>query len=481
MNFVDQLEEAMVVPNVLADPYTAAVASIMPFFKDHGGFTREEITSCVLRILVEAGANVNRFYTTHYAYQARLGEPPLFPSPDTLARAVLRPDVEGGFISHDVHGQDLRHAAVFLAQIRAFAKDVGLQDGQFYVTLDGSPMVKYGLKAYESSRTLSELSEVALWARPIFRRKGDRSHPFFRGSTGGLEFLHCTVHTLDGKTSHTVYVDFSPKLDLRLAVQHCMAALANLKLKPLYIVVDKEFTGRGDVWEAIRDYADPRNILVVGPKVRDDLTQDDINRLWKDHLFQQVAYAGGQMWFGFLERGWSKTAKAYRPYGIAVAFEVVPYDFQPDDIHGMIVNEGEPGKSPRVAAFPIQVNKTVKTAAQFLGVLACIPRRWACEALFQRHEMRFARSKARDLFPRQLYYQLTLGALNNYGHWRAVKQAELTVPHDDATSMSWWIGDLRACLDHPHFIGQQPRLTPKANRKKRPGVTVEEFADLEMA
>lgn len=466
MTFDEEIEPLLRPANILADPYTPTIAAIMPFFHDEGGYTRREIAYTMLRVLIEAGGNFNRFYITHYAYQARLGLPPRFPSPDTIRRAIIEPRrAKKGFIKHDVHAQDVRHAKVFLAQLRAFAKDVGLQSGQFYVTLDGSPMVKYGAKAYESKRPLHEHSEVSLWSRPITRRKGDTPHPFFRGSSGGLEFLHCTIHTLDGKTSHTVYVDAAAKLDMEKATQHCMDILGEFELDPKYIVADKEFTGRGDLWEAIRDYADRRNVLAIGPKVRREV-RIEMQRMWDDELFQELPSAGSRVWWAFTEGNWSKAARGRRKYGVAIAYEEVPFDFQPDDRHGTIVQPGERGVSPRVAAFTIQVNKTVKTNSQFRLVLAAIPRRWACEALFQRHGMRFGSSKSSDLLPRQLMYGLSLGALNSYGHWRAVKMNILSRPHDDATSMSWWMGDLKACVDEPDLACAVPRLLPTRARSR---------------
>jgi hypothetical protein len=359
---------------------------------------------------------------------------------------------------------------IYLAQLRLFAADVGLRDGDFYITIDGSPMVKFGDKAYESSRPLHMLSEAAMWARPINRSKRDslKPHPFFRGSTGGFEFLHCTLHTIDGKISMTVYVDMSPKFNLTESTRKCMDALALFGLKPAWIVVDKEFTGNGAVWEAIRDYADGRDfnndhrkVLVLGPHVRRARIVEDLQRHWDDELFQSAKYAGHRIWWTFIRTSWSRDSKGYRPYGIVVVYEEVPHDFMPDDPHGVIVNQGEPGVKPRVCAFPIQVNKLIRTEAEFIAVFEAVPRRWACEALFQRHEMRFARSKSSDLLPRQVYYNFSLALLNCYGHWREKKRQLLGRPHRVALGMSWWMGDLLACMDVPEIIGTLPLLHPK--------------------
>lgn len=467
MSFVDKLKKVLRVKDVLADPYRATMAAMMPFFQAAGGFSQEEIASTVLRMLLRARGNPNRFWLHHYGYQARLQQNTLYPSPDTIAAAMIAPpSKKGSFIKHNLQEQDRRHGEVFLAQFSRYCEDLGVKDGDYYITLDGSPTVKYGPKAYESDRPLEDHTEASLFARPIFRRKGDAVHPFFRGSTGGHSFLHAAAHHLATNDSSTLFIDVTEKMSLLKAVRSCMANLAKAPRKPAYIVVDKEFTHDGGVWEELRNYADKRDVLVVGPMARIQWVQGDLERIWHDRLYKETRYAGHRVWWAYQECAWSKSAKGYRPYGMLIAFEEVPLGFLPDDRHGCIVNEGEKGVSPRVAAFPIQVNKRITTNQEFIGVLGCIPRRWACEALFGRHEMRFAQSRGRDMLPRQLFYELAFGALNSYAYWRGVKRLQVPRAGPDGLSMSWWMGDLEACMDFPELIGLRPKLLrPRRARK----------------
>jgi hypothetical protein len=199
-------------------------------------------------------------------------------------------------------------------------------------------------------------------------------------------------------------------------------------------------------------------------------------------MFTLVPNTEVPTWFAYEERSWSKEAQAYRTYGLLVFYEVVADDFQPDNHHGIVVNEGRPGVSPRVAAFPVQVNLAISTPEEALFVYSCIPRRWACEALFGRYKTRFGRSFSRDMGPREQFYYLAFALLNSYAIWRAIKMRMLDLPDDSAISLSAWIGDVRACMDHPERIGAMPELRRSRRRpRRRPALDILSDSTLEDA
>jgi len=471
MDFVDELKEILLSKDPVADPYTPAVAAIMPFFDKLAGYEPEEFAQEVLRTLILA-QNANQTWEWHRAYQERMGQPTRYPSAETIRRAFRRPPPRNGHIKANRIEQAARHSDVMLAQALAFIEALDVRDGDGYVTIDGSSLPKYGEKAYESKRPLRKQTEASLSAQPLRRSKSAKGNPRekgsvseHRGTTGGHERLFLLFHLRTTKETITVHIDPHAREDLLGAVRRALAALARLPVRPAFIVVDKQFGG-GDVWEALREYADPRGVLLVTPKKRDTRTESLFVRLWQDRLFQPLPLPGPKRWWAFREIEWSKTARAHSPIGFLVTYEVVAFGFQPDNHQGTIVQQGKPGESPRVRAFPIQVNQTVMTAGQAAFILSCVSARWACEALFAGYKMRFGSSKGRQILPRDDCTQLALNALNSYGMWRGVKRRQLGNVSQSALSMTHWMGDLMACIEHPDRIDHVPRLQPTKRRPR---------------
>ncbi|HET6399664.1 MAG TPA: hypothetical protein VFH47_08945, partial [Candidatus Thermoplasmatota archaeon] len=252
MDFIDKLKKILRSTDPVDDPYTPAIAAILPFFDKMANYEPEEFAQEVLRTLFLA-QNPNQTWEFHRAYNMRQGLPTKMPSSETLRRALRRPPPRKGRIKADRIEQATHHSDVFLAQALAFIEAVQAQDGDLYATMDGSAAPKYGEKAYESKRPLHKQTEASLSAQPILRTKSTSASkakeatPFFKGTTGGHERLFVTLHHTRSKESLVVFVDPHAKEDFLGAVRRGIAALERLPMKLGFIVVDKQFGG-GHVW-----------------------------------------------------------------------------------------------------------------------------------------------------------------------------------------------------------------------------------------